>query len=190
MMNGGRRNLMAAGAALTALAAVAGESRTADTGAESSQSAVAAAAVVAGTWTLLSYQEQRPNGDWVDPPLGAGLTSWIMYDGHGHVCVQITRSDRVRFASDDLYAGQQYAGTLEEKARAYDGYGAYCATYTVDERTASIVHHVELSLFPNLVGSDQKRSYHFDAGRLILDTEPFERDGETRSARLIWERLP
>ncbi len=155
----------------------------------SATTAAPAAAALAGTWRLVYYMEQRPNGEWVAPPLGTNLTGWIMYDGRGHVCVEIARSDRPRFGRDEMYAYNQYAGTVEEKAKAYDGYGAYCATYTVDEAAAFVVHHVELSMFPNVEGTTQKRFYRFESDRLILDFPPFERDGETRSARLIWERL-
>jgi hypothetical protein len=138
-----------------------------------------------GTWKLVSWEMQRSNGEKIEPPFGRDATGWIMYDANGHMCVQIMRSNRTKFSSDNLLEG----GTPEEKKAAYEGYIAYCSTYTVNEEEGFVIHHIELSLFPNWLGMDQKRFFEFSGDRLTLRPPPFMYAGEQVTARLTWERL-
>lgn len=90
-------------------------------------------------------------------------------------------ANRPRFASGD--AG---GGTTEERLAAADTYLSYCGRYEV--RPDKVIHHVEVSLFPNWIGMDQERFFEFDGDRLSLSTPPFLVSGKQQSARLIWER--
>lgn len=63
---------------------------------------------------------------------------------------------------------------------------AYAGPYTVQE--GKVVHRVEVSLFPNWVGSNQERFYKFAAERLSLSTAPLLVGGSERRAFLVWER--
>jgi hypothetical protein len=60
----------------------------------------------------------------------------------------ISRAGRPGFAANDLFGG-----TMPERAQ---GFVAYAGRYRFDGDR--VVHHVELSLFPNWVGSDQERA--------------------------------
>ena len=72
----------------------------------------------------------------------------------------------------------------EELRDAVTGFVAYFGTFEIDEATQKVVHHIEASLSPSWVGTDLKRSFHFDAaGRLILT-----RPAPDSSDELIWER--
>jgi hypothetical protein len=51
-----------------------------------------------------------------------------------------------------------------------------------------VVHHVEVSLFPNWVGSAQVRHYELAGNRLTLSTAPLLQGGRERRAYLVWER--
>ena len=53
-------------------------------------------------------------------------------------------------------------------------------TWTVDESARTVIHHVEGSLWPNYVGTDQQRPATLEGGRLTLS------DGKT--FRVVWER--
>jgi Lipocalin-like domain len=48
---------------------------------------------------------------------------------------------------------------------------------------------VELSLFPNWVGSDQERLVELRGNRLRLSTRPVLLGGVQQTAHLIWERV-
>ena len=134
-----------------------------------------------GPWRLVSWENRSDDGQ-VSYPLGEDAVGYIMYNENGYVFVAISRPDRARFAAGDLFGGSE-----EEKARAADTYVSYCGRYEFREDT--VVHHVELSLFPNWVAGDQERSVELAGDRLALrSTRPFLQGGVKRTAHLIWER--
>ncbi|MEP6537464.1 MAG: lipocalin-like domain-containing protein [Bryobacteraceae bacterium] len=45
---------------------------------------------------------------------------------------------------------------------------AYFGTFDVDEFAKTVIHHVQACLVPSSVGTDLKRTYRFDANRLVL----------------------
>ena len=137
-----------------------------------------------GTWKIVSVEERRANGEVVEPRYGARPSGYIMYDATGHVAVQIMKPGRPRFASDD--AAQ---ATAAEAKSAFDGYGAYFGTYEVNEAEGYVVHHVEGSVFPNYVGSDQKRGFELSADQLILKPPPRQVGGEQHTTRVTWQRV-
>ena len=137
---------------------------------------------LSGTWRLVSFEVVTRDGQVVDRVMGEHPLGQIMYDG-ARMCVQLTRPDRARFATTDVLGG-----TVDERARAYVSFIAYCGTYTVSEAEGIVVHHLEWSLFPNWTGSDQKRFFAITGDRLTLTTPSFERKGQSVTARLVWER--
>ena len=53
---------------------------------------------------------------------------------------------------------------------------AYCGRYRVDGDC--VVHTVEMSMYPNWVGTEQRRAYRFDGDRIVLRTvQPIVRNG-------------
>jgi Lipocalin-like domain len=74
-----------------------------------------------------------------------------------------------------------------EKERAAESYVSYCGRY--EYRADFVTHHVELSLFPNWSGQDQKRRVELNGGRLTLEAPPFVIKGIEQRARLVWERF-
>ena len=137
-----------------------------------------------GTWKMVSVEERRPNGEVVAPRYGAHPIGYIIYDTTGHVAVQIMKPDRPRCASND--AAQ--ASAAEAKA-AFDGYGAYFGTYEINEAEGYVVHHVEGSVFPNYVGTDQKRGFELSGDQLILKPPPRQVGGEQHTTRVTWQRV-
>jgi hypothetical protein len=96
--------------------------------------------------------------------------------------VTIARRARAGFAAGDLLSG-----TTEEQARAVEGFVAYAGRYSF--HGDRVVHHVELSLFPNWVGSDQERWVEFAGDRLTLSASPLLLAGKQQVPRLVWERV-
>ena len=137
-----------------------------------------------GTWKLVSWKIEQADGELIDSPLGANALGWIMYQPGGHMCVAFMRPDRSKFASNNLMKA-----TPEEIKAGFEGYMGYCGSYEVDEQERVIIHHLQLSWFPNLLGTDQKRYFEFSANRLTLSTPPLTVLGEAQVHRLIWERL-
>jgi hypothetical protein len=86
------------------------------------------------------------------------------------------------FAGGDLLSGSP-----QERAQAAGTYVSYCGRY--DFRGDTVVHHVELSLFPNWVGVEQERLVEGKGDRLMFSTRPILLGGEQRTAHLIWEAI-
>ncbi len=59
-------------------------------------------------------------------------------------------------------------GTPEERADAYAGHIGYCGRFEVNERENSILHHVEMSWYPNWTGTTQTRFAKIEDDRLIF----------------------
>ena len=137
-----------------------------------------------GTWRLVSWTIEQADGARVDHPMGTDPLGRIMYRPDGHMSVALMRSDCQRFASDNLTAA-----TPDEVKAAFEGYLGYCGAYEIDEQERVIIHRIELSSFPNLVGTEQRRFFAFAEDRLTLWTAPLTVLGEARVHRLIWERL-
>jgi hypothetical protein len=135
-----------------------------------------------GTWKLVLL-EFRSDGQVVYPA-GRDATGLLMYDRAGWMSHQLMRPDRPAFAS-----GDQLLGTPEEIKAAFEGYLAYGGTYTVDEAHQVVTHHVTTSLFPNWVGTDQKRFYKLSGARLIISTPTIPVTGHLMDVMLIWQRV-
>jgi hypothetical protein len=135
-----------------------------------------------GTWRLISWENRSADGQ-ISYPLGEHAVGYIMYNQDGYMSVAIMRPDRAKFAAGDLFGG-----STEEKARAADTYVSYCGPY--EFRGDTVVHHVELSLFPNWVGGAQERLVELTGDRLVLSsTRAMLLGGAQRTAHLIWERV-
>jgi Lipocalin-like domain len=52
-----------------------------------------------------------------------------------------------------------------------------------------VIHHVELSLFPDWVGTDQQRFVELSAQVLILSAGPLLLAGRQQVPRLTWRRV-
>jgi hypothetical protein len=134
-----------------------------------------------GTWRLISWENRSLDGE-VSHPLGQDASGYIAYNEDGYVFVAIMRSGRTPFAAGDLLSG-----TTAEKAAAAETYVSYCGRYEFHGDT--VIHHVELSLFPNWVGVAQERLVTIDGNRLTLSTRPLLLEGRQQTAHLRWERL-
>jgi hypothetical protein len=134
-----------------------------------------------GTWRLVAWENRSVDGQ-ISYPLGKDAVGYIMYNQDGYMFVAIMGPNRLKFAADDLLSG-----TTEEEAEAEETYVSYCGRYEFQGDT--VVHHVELSLFPNWVGGDQERLVEFRGNRLTLSTRPILLRGLQQTAHLIWERV-
>jgi hypothetical protein len=134
-----------------------------------------------GAWRLVSWENQAADGQ-VTYPMGPDPIGYVIYAVDGRFSITISRWGRAGFAAGDLLSG-----TTEEKARAMEGFVAYAGRYSFDGDR--VIHHVELSLFPNWVGSDQQRWVELTKDRLTLSASPLLLAGTQQVPRLVWERV-
>ena len=134
-----------------------------------------------GAWKLISLERRTAAGE-VTYPMGQNPVGRLTYDALGRMSVQIMRPDRPK------PSGVTPASwSAEEKAAAFDGFIAYYGTFTVSETERAVIHHVEASLYPHWVGSDQRRLYEFSGSQLILRAVNGS-GGPGTESRLVWER--
>jgi hypothetical protein len=91
-------------------------------------------------------------------------------------------SDRPKFAAKDLRSGSE-----AEKAEAANTYISYAGKY--DVYPDRVVHHVELCLFPNWVGTDLVRNWSLEGNRLTLTTPPAPVGDKMMVSHLVWEKV-
>jgi len=121
-----------------------------------------------GTWRLVSYHARQPDGS-LTLPLGADPRGMLIYTSEGKMSGQAMRRAHDATATGPL-----------------DNYIAYFGTFTVDEAAREVVHFVEGSLYPNWVGTEQRRGFTFSGSRLTL-TAALKKSGAVGT--LIWERV-
>jgi lipocalin-like protein len=136
-------------------------------------------AKLVGRWTLVSLEIVGDQD--VEYPMGRDVSGVIIYDDESHMAVQIMQANRPIFAS-----GDPGTATLSELSAAVNGYVAYFGTYSVDEDARVVTHHVTGSVFPNWVGTDQRREIVLDGDRLTLDSPPLLFNGRMRVFRAVW----
>jgi Lipocalin-like domain len=134
-----------------------------------------------GAWQLLSWENRAADGQ-VTYPMGANALGYLLYTGDGCFSVTISRAGRAGFTAGDLLGG-----TTEEQAQAMESFVAYAGRYSF--HGDRVIHHVELSLFPNWVGSDQQRWVELSGDRLILSASPLLLAGQLQVPQLVWERV-
>lgn len=134
----------------------------------------------AGAWRLISFELHDSEGQ-VTYPFGDNPQGYIIYTPNGYMSVSYMPSNRPPFTGDD-----SMGGSIEEQAAAMSTYRSYCGRYEV--QGDRVIHHIEVSLFPNWKGRDQARTYTFVDDRLVLSTPPTLYKGKYQTAHLVWER--
>lgn len=132
-----------------------------------------------GTWRLLSVETRNDKGDLVRRGKRKG---YLIYSPDGYMSVCLMKEGRTLFKSGDIRGG-----TAEEKIEAIEGYISYAGRYTVHDNT--VVHQIEVSLFPNWLGVNQKRFFRFDGKQLVLSTPLMLVGGRQLRTNLVWERV-
>jgi len=136
-----------------------------------------------GTWQLISFHSKDSSGQ-TTYSFGKDAQGRLIYEPNGRMAVQLMNPNRPRFTSGDPTV------TSEAEVRAaFDGYTAYYGTYSVNPDEQTIVHHIEVALLPNWVGTDQQRHFEFD-GKYLTLKGPLRLGGVQGTVNLVWERLP
>lgn len=129
-----------------------------------------------GTWRLVDWTASVD--ETVTRPFGGKAEGILTYTDDGRMWATLQRKDRAPLGSGTLAAA-----TAEQRAAAAAGYLSYAGRYEVDGDR--VIHHVEVSLFPDWVGDHQIRLIGWDDGDLILSTEP----QTTPSGRVVVNQL-
>lgn len=134
-----------------------------------------------GTWKLVSSMERMADG--TEKPYGFGphATGMLMYDGSGHMCVQVMNPDRPQWKDPDN-------PSPAEVRTSFDGFGGYCGRFTVDVEKHTLTHIPEVSFDPNVTLKPSPRTYSFDGEKLVYEGTD-KSEGAEAHWTMIWERV-
>jgi hypothetical protein len=116
-----------------------------------------------GTWKLVELWDMDEDGK-LTYRFGEHPRGYIVYDSTGHVFVGFMHDPPV---PPDGF-GERLPPSNDLKSQAWDAYGGYFGTYTVDWVTKVVTHHVEGALNPKYVGSDERRPFTLTGDTFIL----------------------
>lgn len=136
-----------------------------------------------GRWDIVAWEQLYDDGRR-ELPMGEHLEGFIRYVADGDMVCMIVRSDRPNFSQ-----GGQWHAPENEKAGAYQSMLSYAGRWRLEGDV--ITHSVQMSLFPNWKGGEQKRRLKANPDGTIALTARLE-DGtpQARTAQLVWRRHP
>jgi hypothetical protein len=136
---------------------------------------------LAGTWTLVTAYEIKPDGSRTQN-YGADARGILMIDGAGRYSLQIFRPGRPRFAT-----GVKTKGTPDEYQQAVLGSSTHAGHVRLDPAKGLIIFQIELASFPNWEGTEQRRAYTFSGDTLSYQV-PASASGNGTVAVSRWKR--
>jgi hypothetical protein len=141
-----------------------------------------AAADLVGTWRLVSWTSAGDDG--VQTPMGEHAEGVVVYTSDGTMITTIGRADRPRIDGTDMHGGP-----VEQRLEAQATFIAYSGTFRTDG--GDVVHDVTMSLYPNWVGTSQRRHVTLseDGNELNLSSDPFAVRGRVGAHVLTWRRV-
>jgi hypothetical protein len=119
-----------------------------------------AADTIQGRWKLLTAEDLRADGTVARYPWGRRPVGAIVVEG-GFCYAQIMSGDVPAFTAGTPIGEQMTAALLTT-------YIAYSGACVVNEAEGSLTVKVDAAWRPNYVGTEQKRFFRFDNGKLIF----------------------
>jgi hypothetical protein len=137
----------------------------------------AAPSAVTGAWKLESFDERVADGSF-EPRFGPNPVGYLIYTSSGRVSATLSGIHRRPYTS-----GSSPSAEANCNESVHD-FLAYAGTYEVQGST--VFHHIETSVFTNLVGVTLKRGFQLRGDTLTIRTLPPYIWG-TQSV-LVWRR--
>jgi hypothetical protein len=135
-----------------------------------------------GTWYLAEAFAIDDQGSRLYDVYGDHPSGVIHYGADGRMMALIAHAGR------PLLSGDRQAASADERAAAYKTSIGYAGRFEIDGDW--VLHHVDVSTYPNWVGTTLRRQARLDEGRLVLLTAPQMQDGVRTVIRLVWQRDP
>jgi hypothetical protein len=139
-----------------------------------------------GVWKLISGESKNEATGEVQYPWGKNPIGRLCYDAAGHVFAQLMNPGRrpVGGMANRGAAAAIATASADDMREMLTGFNSYFGTFDVDERSRTLIHHLQSALIPSWVGSDQRRKYEFiGRDQLVLFNIASE-----AAYRLVWQR--
>lgn len=135
---------------------------------------------IAGHWSITAWVQEYDDGRRVHP-VGEHPHGYVSYGPDGRMSTMVSAADRPRFTT-----GGQWTADDAEVVAAYRSFLGYAGRWRLDGDR--VVHSVEISLFPDWVGTDMVRQVRLRGDELDLLARLEDGTPEARTARLSWRR--
>jgi Lipocalin-like domain len=144
--------------------------------------APAAGETIQGRWKLTAAEDLRADGSVARYPWGRNPVGSIVVSG-GSCYLQIMSSDTPSFSAATPVGEQMKAALLST-------YIAYSGPCIVNESDGSVTLKVEAAWRPDYVGTEQKRFFRFENGKMFFGPAPnsIRAGGGTLTRRLTLVR--
>ncbi|AJY40177.1 lipocalin-like domain-containing protein [Burkholderia humptydooensis] len=138
-----------------------------------------------GTWSLEASEFRLANGR-ITYPMGRSPMGRIIYTDTGYMSVIMIARGRknIEFIPEafwkNIFSIKKMIGMIR-LIRANSGILSYSGKYSIEGKT--VLHHVDLSSYPDFTGMNLLRDMKCDDGKLVLDNAT-----TSGSSRLVWIR--
>jgi hypothetical protein len=133
---------------------------------------------VVGAWSLVSFDIDEGKGA-EKPRFGPDPVGYLIYSANARMAAVLGGTHRPELKSPDGGAVSE-----EERKAALLNFIAYAGRY--DVRGDRVFHHVEVSVFTNLMGTTLERQFKLEGDLLTIRTVPPEIWGSSNV--LVWKR--
>jgi Lipocalin-like domain len=124
-------------------------------------------------------------GTWTNAQsgvMGPGAKGLLMFDGKDRFAFVLMSAQRPNFASNN-----RSQGTDEENKAAVAGSIAYFGSYAVDDASKTLITRIEGSTYPNMEGTEQKRTITSLTAEELQYVNPSTSIGTRGEA--VWRRV-
>lgn len=133
---------------------------------------------VVGAWSLVSFDVDEGSGSR-KPRFGTEPIGYLIYSADMRMAAVLAGSHRPELKSP---AGSSASET--QRSESLSNFLAYAGRYEV--RGDRVFHHVEVSVFTNLIGTTLERQFKISGDTLTIRTLPPEIWGSSNV--LVWKR--
>jgi len=133
---------------------------------------------IVGAWSLVTFDVDEGKGK-EKPRFGADPVGYLIYSADSRMAAVLAGTHRPALSSP---AGT--AQSEESRTQALVNFLAYAGRYEV--RGDRVFHHVEVSVFTNLMGTTLERRFTLQGDTLTIRTLPPEIWGSSNV--LVWKR--
>ena len=148
--------------------------------------------LLAGMYKLYKIESQDSAGTWKESGWYNGGESYIVYDGLGHMAVQITPKgykdfkwlDEEQAINEKMVKEKTDSMSVPELKAAVTEFASnyvYVGNYTVDDTASIVTHKRIIGTIPAVLGTEVKRKFSFNGDTIIL--KPLD-----ANRRLLWIR--
>lgn len=137
-----------------------------------------------GVWKLVSYVATDAQSGESLFPFGEHPNGYLIYTAGGRMSALLTVETR-----RPLSGANRITAPMEDRADAFSTSSSYMGTYRWEGDR--VIHHVDIAVNPNWVGTEQVRQARLEGNHLTLITPPLNTrpDGKLRISTLVWERV-